>query len=98
MNDDPSEVDVLYAVVHADEILQQLVDSIVEYCSRAGKNMSNTLFHLVNRGTVVCDYKRRESKVNSWVQSVNELTFKVRYLVNRKYSIHIFIENTNISV
>lgn len=36
MNDDPSEVDVLYARVLANDILQTLVDDIVNYCADAG--------------------------------------------------------------
>ncbi|KAG8311630.1 hypothetical protein J6590_038654 [Homalodisca vitripennis] len=45
MNDDPNEVDVLYARVHANEILQRLVDDIVDYFFNAGDdNLEKDLF------------------------------------------------------
>lgn len=45
MNDDPTEVDVLYARVHACDILQTLVDNVVDYCSSAGNLISYRPIH-----------------------------------------------------
>lgn len=42
MNDDPSEVNVLYGRVHCsnEEKLQTVADCIVNYCAKAGKDLT----------------------------------------------------------
>uniref|UniRef100_A0A1B6FIS2 K Homology domain-containing protein n=1 Tax=Cuerna arida TaxID=1464854 RepID=A0A1B6FIS2_9HEMI len=63
MNDDPTEVDVLYAKVHADDILQRLVDSIVDYLSNAGlidKQFERVKLHVTIMNTLFRD-SRKES-------------------------------------
>uniref|UniRef100_A0A1B6LXG8 K Homology domain-containing protein n=1 Tax=Graphocephala atropunctata TaxID=36148 RepID=A0A1B6LXG8_9HEMI len=61
MNDDPSEVDVLFARVHANEILQRLVDGIVDYCSDAGlidKQFERVKLHVTIMNTLFRDTRR----------------------------------------
>lgn len=49
MNDDPTEVDVLYAKVHACDILQTLADNVVDYCCNAGNLILYRLIHSAQR-------------------------------------------------
>ncbi|XP_046676713.1 activating signal cointegrator 1 complex subunit 1 isoform X2 [Homalodisca vitripennis] len=63
MNDDPNEVDVLYARVHANEILQRLVDDIVDYFFNAGlidKQFERVKLHVTIMNTLFRD-SRKES-------------------------------------